>query len=54
MINKIDKSTENKLDLHHIEVMIGVSGLLVTAIALHFQFKNNNKHYSTTNFTKTN
>ena len=41
---KIDKSTENKLDLHHIEVMVGVGGLLVAAVALYFQFKNNNKH----------
>ena len=40
---KIDKATENKLDLHHIEVMVGVGGLLVAAIALYFQYKNNNK-----------
>ena len=40
---KIDKSTENKLNLHHIEDMVGVGGLLVAAIALYFQFKNNNK-----------
>ena len=40
---KIDKSTENKLHLHHIEDMVGVGGLLVAAIALYFQFKNNNK-----------
>ena len=40
---KIDKETKTKLDLHHIEVMVGVDGLLVTAIALYFQFKNNNK-----------
>ena len=40
---KIDKSTDNKLDLHHIEVMVGVGGLLIAAIALYFQFKNNNK-----------
>ena len=40
---KIDKSTKNKLNLHHIEVMVGVGGLLITAIALYFQFKNNNE-----------
>ena len=40
---EIDKSTENKLDLHHIEVMVQVGGLLVAAIALYFQLQNNNK-----------
>ena len=40
---KIDKSTENKSNLHHIVVMVGVGGLLIAAIALYFSFKNNNK-----------
>ena len=40
---KIDKEIKIKLDLHHIEVMVGFGGLLVAAIALYFQFKNNNK-----------
>ena len=36
---KVDKSTENKLDLHHIQVLVGVRGLLVAEIALYFQLK---------------
>ena len=30
--------------MHHIEVMVEIGGLLVTAIVLHFQFKSNDKH----------
>lgn len=39
----IDKETANKLNLHHIEVMIGIGGLLVAVIALYMQYKNNIK-----------
>jgi butyrate kinase len=37
----IDKDTENKLNLHHIEAMVGIGGLLVAVIALYMQYKNN-------------
>jgi hypothetical protein len=35
----IDQKVESKLNLHHIEVMIGIGGLLVAAIALYVQCK---------------
>lgn len=38
----IDEQTENKLNSHHIEVMVGVGGLLVAVIALYLQYRNNN------------
>ncbi len=41
---RIDKDSENKLDLHHIEVMIGIGGLLVAVIALYIQYKNNKQN----------
>jgi len=37
----IDKETESKLNLHHIEVMIGIGGLLVAVYTLYLQYKNN-------------
>jgi hypothetical protein len=37
---KIDRDTKNKLNSHHIEVMIGIGGLLVAIIALYLQYKN--------------
>ena len=36
---KINKSTENKICLHHIEVMVGVGGLLIAAIKFCNKFK---------------
>jgi hypothetical protein len=36
---KIDKDTENKLSSHHIEVMIGIGGLLVAVVTLYLQYK---------------
>ncbi len=43
----IDKQTENKLNSHHIEVMMAVGGLLVAVIALYLQYKNANSRINT-------
>lgn len=46
---KIDKQTEAKLNLHHIEMLIGIGGLAVAVIALYFQYKQTQKPVSNNN-----
>jgi hypothetical protein len=51
---KIDRQTENKLNLHHIEVMVGIGGLLVAIFALYMQYKNKNNQLLNNNELLTN